>query len=209
MQFKLTLSAGKDENFSGKTFEIGPDSGPGSLTVSMTRKGAEGSLAETKVYSEKLALRLEFGAEDGGKLPGKIYLCLPDAAKSYVAGTFTAVLEPDYTKPPRPTSSRASAARSRSRARRLRRRRRLRRPDGGRAPVTNLTGTIVNPKADLSVSSAPYPPQRSTMMTDAGAGCFYRHARLSPGRYLIFAGVGPRYIDCALGRGVRPGAADG
>jgi hypothetical protein len=196
LQFKITLSAGKDDNLSGKTYEIGPDAGPGSPLVSVTRKGAEGTLPETKTYSEKFALRLEFGAEDGGKLPGKVYLCLPDAAKSYVAGTFTAILEPDYTKPPRPDEFPCVSGKITLKGR-----------DeydavagfvgltSAGATVTNLTGTILNPKVDVSVSSAPYPPQRSTMMTDAEAGCFYRHARLSPGRYLIFAGVGARYID--------------
>ena len=34
------------------------------------------------------AMRLEFGALAGNRMPGKIYLCLPDETKSYVAGTF-------------------------------------------------------------------------------------------------------------------------
>lgn len=196
LQFKVALAAGKDENFSGRTFEIGTDTGPGTLSVSATRKGAEGSLPETKVYSEKLALRLEFGTEDGGQLPGKIYLCLPDATKSFVAGTFTAITEPDYTKPPRPDELACVGGKIVLKGR-----------DeydavagfigqtADGATVTNLAGTVVNPKVDVSVSSGPYPPQRSTMVTDAQAGCFYRHARLKPGRYLIFSGVGPRYID--------------
>ena len=33
-------------------------------------------------------MRLEFGKLSGGKLPGKIYLCLPDQEKSFIAGTF-------------------------------------------------------------------------------------------------------------------------
>jgi hypothetical protein len=34
------------------------------------------------------ALRLEFGTLSGGKLPGKIYLCVPDREKSFVSGAF-------------------------------------------------------------------------------------------------------------------------
>jgi hypothetical protein len=196
LEVKIALSAGKDDNFSGKTYEIGPDAGAGSLSVGVTRKGAEGGLPERGSYNEKLALRLEFGAEDGGNLPGKIYLCLPDAAKSYVAGTFTAALEPDYTKPPRPDEFACVGGKVVLKGR----------DDydvvagfigltADNATVTNLTGTIVTTKADVSVSSAPYPPQRSTLVADAEAGCFYRHARLAPGRYLFFAGVNPRYID--------------
>lgn len=36
------------------------------------------------------AMRLEFGRESGGKLPGKIWLCVPDEKKSWVAGAFAA-----------------------------------------------------------------------------------------------------------------------
>lgn len=35
------------------------------------------------------AIRLEFGSHDGTKLPGKIYLCQPDAKGNVFAGTFT------------------------------------------------------------------------------------------------------------------------
>jgi hypothetical protein len=35
-------------------------------------------------------LRLEFAERVGNEIPGRIYLCMPDAAKSYVAGVFRA-----------------------------------------------------------------------------------------------------------------------
>lgn len=44
----------------------------------------------TKTFRTGYALRLEFGPVAGDRLPGKVYLCTPDDAKSYVAGTFTA-----------------------------------------------------------------------------------------------------------------------
>jgi DNA-directed RNA polymerase subunit RPC12/RpoP len=41
------------------------------------------------------AMKLNFGKVVGGRIPGKIYICLPDEAKSYVAGTFQAeILRP-------------------------------------------------------------------------------------------------------------------
>jgi len=49
-------------------------------------------------------MRLEFGALSKGKLPGKIYLCTPDAEKSYVMGTFNAVVtkpKPPPAQPPK------------------------------------------------------------------------------------------------------------
>jgi hypothetical protein len=45
-------------------------------------------------YKSKLdrhyTLRLLFGRSKQGKLPGQVYLCMPDAQKSFVAGTFIA-----------------------------------------------------------------------------------------------------------------------
>jgi hypothetical protein len=196
LQVKVALSASKDENFSGKTFEIAAEEGPSAMSVTVARKAADGELPEVKSYGEKIALRLEFGQEDAGKLPGKIYLCLPDESKSYVAGTFTAELEPDYTKPPRPEEAPCVSGKIMVKGRNeymlvaglvgLT-------ADG--KTVTNLAGTAVAPGAETLVSSAPYPPQRSTLVNDAEAGCVYRHSRLAPGRYLVFAGAGDRYID--------------
>ncbi len=41
-----------------------------------------------KSWISNYALRLEFGQIQNGKIPGKIYLCVPDAEKSYIRGTF-------------------------------------------------------------------------------------------------------------------------
>lgn len=41
-------------------------------------------------FSDKYTLQLEFGREQDRKVPGKIYLILPDEDKSQIAGTFTA-----------------------------------------------------------------------------------------------------------------------
>ena len=35
-------------------------------------------------------MRLEFGPKTDGRLPGKIYICLPDEEKSVVVGKFEA-----------------------------------------------------------------------------------------------------------------------
>ncbi|MCX6895929.1 MAG: hypothetical protein NTZ16_10620 [Verrucomicrobia bacterium] len=57
----------------------------------------------TENFNGGYALRVEFGALAGERLPGKIYLCLPDEQKSYVAGSFTAeILKPKAsTKTPK------------------------------------------------------------------------------------------------------------
>jgi hypothetical protein len=41
------------------------------------------------VHQQGYDMRLEFGKEKDGKIPCKLYLCLPDDSKSCIAGTFT------------------------------------------------------------------------------------------------------------------------
>ena len=51
-------------------------------------------------FDSGYAMRLEFGILENNHLPGKIYLCTPDAEKSYLLGTFdTEVRKPN--KPPK------------------------------------------------------------------------------------------------------------
>ena len=38
-------------------------------------------------------MRLKFGKRKDGRLPGTIYLCIDDKEKSFVTGTFEAVVE--------------------------------------------------------------------------------------------------------------------
>jgi hypothetical protein len=54
-----------------------------------------------KVFTNGYALQLEFGEPAGGKMPGKIYLCLPDEAQSRVGGTFAAEMRPAPPQRPR------------------------------------------------------------------------------------------------------------
>ncbi len=56
----------------------------------------------TKNIREGYALRLEFGQATNARMPAKIYLCTPDDAKSYVAGTFIAEIR--KAPPPKPKS---------------------------------------------------------------------------------------------------------
>jgi hypothetical protein len=41
------------------------------------------------VYQKDYVMRLEFGKEEDGKIPGKLYLCLPDEGNSCIVGSFT------------------------------------------------------------------------------------------------------------------------
>jgi hypothetical protein len=73
---------------SGRSFVVPKQEFGNNPHIYMRWKESEPSGANQKSYTDKYALRLEFGELAGGKLPGKIYLCTPDQAKSFIRGTF-------------------------------------------------------------------------------------------------------------------------
>ena len=98
----LTLSQGSDvairvdlstkpwETPNGKSFKLGPASGTDLPRIAILRKNEGQGNTNVKRYDKKYTLQLEFGQEGDRKLPGKIYLVLPDDAKTSIAGTFKA-----------------------------------------------------------------------------------------------------------------------
>ena len=54
----------------------------------LKRKNPGDQLPGGEAFGTKFAMRLEFGKAENDTIPGKIYVCLPDAGRSYVAGTF-------------------------------------------------------------------------------------------------------------------------
>jgi hypothetical protein len=77
------------ENLTGKTIDVTPQS---RVAPRVWKKWkVEGKTAlHQKVYSKGYAMRLQFGEVSEDKVPGKIYLCLPDEEQSVVAGSFIA-----------------------------------------------------------------------------------------------------------------------
>ncbi len=57
---------------------------------------------KTETYTNGFALKLEFGSQKGNRMPGKIYLCLPDEAQSCVAGVFNAEIRKPSPPKPKP-----------------------------------------------------------------------------------------------------------
>ena len=53
--------------------------------------GVDNSISQP--FSGGYALKLNFGNRVKNKIPAKIYLCLPDADKSYLAGTFDVIIK--------------------------------------------------------------------------------------------------------------------
>jgi hypothetical protein len=89
--FTNAFSTNAAEILSGMSFEV--DTNHAGFAPSVSLFWREGDLRVMEMFTNNFAMKLEFGKSSGGKLPGKIYLCLPDEAKSCVAGTFTAEIQ--------------------------------------------------------------------------------------------------------------------
>lgn len=88
------------EALSGQTINVTSDADK-AAKVSLRWKDAGGAVQKEN-YDSGYALRLEFGALANNKLPGKIWLCTPDAEKSYLLGSFTAdARKPKPKTPPK------------------------------------------------------------------------------------------------------------
>jgi len=83
----------KDEKPVGKSYNISRTSGFGSPHIHMKWKPENSKVPKTKIFTKDYSMLLNLGTIKNGKLPGKIYLCLPDEMKSVVAGSFTAVVK--------------------------------------------------------------------------------------------------------------------
>jgi hypothetical protein len=100
------LHAHQGEELSGKSVEIGPDRPSAPPIVLRWRK--EQRKAASHSFTNGFALMVVFGQATNKHMPGKIYLCLPDPAKSFVAGTFDAEIKkwtppkPPHAKVPKP-----------------------------------------------------------------------------------------------------------
>jgi hypothetical protein len=90
------------EDFNGKTVEVTPGQAPPAPRVVLRWKDDQQQPAKQDIKGG-YALKVAFGQPANGRLPGKIYLCLPDDAKSVVAGTFDAELR--KPKPSQPKGS--------------------------------------------------------------------------------------------------------
>jgi DNA-directed RNA polymerase subunit RPC12/RpoP len=90
VEFGLTVnfSGAQAASLSGQTINVIADADK-AARVQLRWKNA-GSEAQKAEFTNGYAMRLEFGALTNYKLPGKIYLCTPDAEKSYLLGTFHA-----------------------------------------------------------------------------------------------------------------------
>src|SRR6185437_4383139 len=93
------------EELSGKSAEVKPTD-PKAPRVTM--HWMENKRKSQTIHSG-YAMKIEFGKLENNSLPGKIFICLPDSSKSWVAGEFRAEIhKPGPPKPRRPSSQHES-----------------------------------------------------------------------------------------------------
>ncbi len=96
----VNLFARQGEELSGKTVQI-PSDRPRAPHVVLRWKD-EQQQVRSDTISSGYALNVVFGGATNGRMPGKIYICLPDETKSFVAGTFDAEIKKAPPPKPRP-----------------------------------------------------------------------------------------------------------
>jgi hypothetical protein len=93
----INFSGAQAEVLAGKTINITSNA---PLAARVTLRWQETDQTVKDNFSTGYALRLEFGPLNDNHIPGKIYFCAPDDARSYVAGTFDAeIRQPKPAKP--------------------------------------------------------------------------------------------------------------
>jgi len=101
----IALFAKQGEELSGKTVEVSADRQPPVPRVTLRWKD-ERDMPITHNFASGYALKIEFGEAASGRMPGRIYLCIPDESRSVIAGDFDA----EIRKPPPPKPKQPKAA---------------------------------------------------------------------------------------------------
>jgi len=98
----VELHAHQGEELSGKSVEVASDRVPPLPKVTLRWKD-EAQKAVNEKINGGYALKIVFGEATNGRMPGKIYISLPDESKSVVAGTFDAEIR--RPPPPKPQAN--------------------------------------------------------------------------------------------------------
>lgn len=90
-QFLISVPLKAGETIAGKTLDIAATNTGVIPRVILNWKDADAKAPASEPFTKGYAMKLEFGDAANGHIPGKIYLCVPDAAQSFVAGNFDIV----------------------------------------------------------------------------------------------------------------------
>ena len=77
---------GLDQSIEGQNYQIQPADTGANPRIRMTWN--DGGVVQTATFSKGYSMKLQFGPANNRRVAGKIYLCLPDDSKSWIAGTF-------------------------------------------------------------------------------------------------------------------------
>jgi hypothetical protein len=182
------MMLGSGDTLEGLKLEVAPVQGFGDVAAQVNaswKKTAGDQLPTAEVHLNKFVLKLELGKIEGGKLAGKIYLCLPDATKSYLAGTFTlnaeglgtAKVHGKITLEGEPQKQYRLSAGYCGR-------------DIAGKDRSGYAGFTVTPDSDGYVES-----DASRLTSSKKDGCSFRHLHVLPGTYLVFVGWDKTYLD--------------
>ncbi len=80
----------ENETLENRIFDVSSDKKSGNPHVHIKWKEESEGMPKTEIFMKGYSMRIEFGANNEGRVPGKIYICLPDKGKSSVAGKFEA-----------------------------------------------------------------------------------------------------------------------
>jgi len=98
----IVFFAQQGEELSGKTIEIPADREPPLPKVTLRWRDDQQQEIRKNIAGG-YALRVAFGEVASGRMPGKIFICLPDENKSFVAGSFEAeIRKPNPPKQKQP-----------------------------------------------------------------------------------------------------------
>jgi hypothetical protein len=94
----VVLPAQQGELLSGKNILVGPRRPPPVPKVILRWKDDQQE-AVVKDFTNGYALKLAFGQANNGRMPGKIYIALPDDEKSFATGSFEAEIRRPQNHP--------------------------------------------------------------------------------------------------------------
>ncbi len=97
----IQFPAKHGEELSGKSVEVIPGQAVRPPRVILRWKNQAGE-ARHEVFNGSYLLRLGFGKAANQRIPGKLYLALPDANQSFITGSFEAEIKPPPKKRPAP-----------------------------------------------------------------------------------------------------------
>lgn len=97
--FVITLNLDTNK-LSGASYEFSPNGASGLMNIKMNWHQNGSKKGTFQNFAGGYAMKLQFGDRDQNNLPAKIYLCLPDAQKSCLAGIFNMTIKKEKESSP-------------------------------------------------------------------------------------------------------------